>query len=82
MEQTTFDRVKKQIVELTVCDDEEVKPESTLGDLGCDSLDVVEIVMALEDEFKIEIPDTDDNVDEITVQKIVDKVDELVKAKA
>lgn len=38
----------------------EIKPDSLLGDdLGADSLDIVEIVMALEDEFEIEIPDSD-----------------------
>ena len=36
---------------------DEVKPESNLDDLGADSLDQVEIVMALEEEFGIEIPD-------------------------
>ncbi len=37
-----------------------IKPESTfIEDLGADSLDIVELVMALEDEFQIEIPDKD-----------------------
>ena len=40
--------------------EEEVKPTASLvDDLGCDSLDIIEIVMACEEEFNIEIPDAD-----------------------
>jgi acyl carrier protein len=41
-------------------DPERVKPESSfIDDLGADSLDIVELVMAMEEEFEIEIPDED-----------------------
>jgi acyl carrier protein len=57
---STFDRVKKVIVEQLDVSEEEVTPEASfVDDLGADSLDVVELVMGLEEEFEIEIPDED-----------------------
>ena len=54
------DRVKKIIVEQLGVDASEVKPEAHfVNDLGADSLDTVELVMALEEEFDAEIPDED-----------------------
>jgi len=56
----TFERVKKVIVEqLQVSEDEVTETASFVEDLGADSLDVVELVMGLEEEFEIEIPDED-----------------------
>ncbi|MFD3156530.1 acyl carrier protein [Haloimpatiens sp. FM7330] len=55
-----FDKVKKIIVEQLSLDEEEIKMESSfIDDLGADSLDIVELVMALEEEFDMEIPDED-----------------------
>ena len=55
-----FDDVKAVVVEQLNVNPEEVKEESKfVEDLGADSLDVVELVMALEEKFDIEIPDTD-----------------------
>lgn len=55
---TTFERVKKVVVEqLDVNPDEVTVEASFMDDLGADSLDVVELVMGLEEEFEIEIPD-------------------------
>ncbi len=52
------DRVKKIIVEQLGVEEDEVVPEASfVQDLGADSLDTVELVMALEEEFDIEIPD-------------------------
>jgi acyl carrier protein len=52
------DRVKEIIVEQLGVDAEEVTPEASfIDDLGADSLDTVELVMAFEEEFNIEIPD-------------------------
>jgi len=69
---TVFDRVKGIIVEQLGVDEAEVTPEASfVEDLGADSLDVVELVMALEEEFEVEIPDED-------AEKIV-KVGEAVK---
>jgi acyl carrier protein len=56
----TFDRVKKVVVEqLDVNPDEVTEKASFVEDLGADSLDQVELIMAFEEEFDIEIPDED-----------------------
>jgi acyl carrier protein len=53
-----FDRVKKIVVEhLDVEEDKVIEKASFIDDLGADSLDNVELVMAFEEEFDIEIPD-------------------------
>lgn len=53
-----FARVQKIVAEQLEVDKSEVKPEANFAnDLGADSLDTVELVMALEEEFDIEIPD-------------------------
>ncbi|MCH8490065.1 MAG: acyl carrier protein [Oceanicaulis sp.] len=53
-----FDRVKKIVVEhLDVEEDKGVEKASFIDDLGADSLDNVELVMAFEEEFDVEIPD-------------------------
>ena len=54
----TADRVKKIVVEHLGVDGDKVKPEASfIDDLGADSLDIVELVMAFEEEFGVEIPD-------------------------
>ncbi len=53
-----FERVKKIVVEnLDVDSDKVTEAASFIDDLGADSLDLVELVMAFEEEFNIEIPD-------------------------
>jgi acyl carrier protein len=55
-----IDKVKAIIVEQLGVEEEDVKLESSfVDDLGADSLDIVELVMALEEEFELEIPDED-----------------------
>ena len=68
------ERVKKIIVEQLGVNEEDVKPEASfVEDLGADSLDTVELVMALEEEFDIEIPD--EEAEKITtVQSAIDYV--------
>ena len=62
------ERVKKIIVEqLGVSDDQVTSEASFVDDLGADSLDTVELVMALEEEFDVEIPD--DDAEKITTVK-------------
>jgi acyl carrier protein len=54
------DKVKEIIVDQLGVEAEQVKPEAAfIDDLGADSLDTVELVMALEEEFDLEIPDED-----------------------
>jgi acyl carrier protein len=51
-------KIKEVIVEQLGVDAERVRPEASfIDDLGADSLDIVELVMAMEEEFDIEIPD-------------------------
>nr|WP_040218407.1 acyl carrier protein [Haemophilus parahaemolyticus] len=68
------ERVKKIIVDQLGADSAQVKPEASfIEDLGADSLDTVELVMALEEEFDIEIPD--EEAEKITtVQSAIDYV--------
>ena len=55
-----FEKVKSIVVDQLGVTEEEVAMESTfIDDLGADSLDVVELIMAFEEEFDIEIPDED-----------------------
>jgi acyl carrier protein len=76
---STFDRVKKVIVEQLDVSEEEVTLEARfVDDLGADSLDVVELVMGLEEEFDIEIPD--DEAEKIAcVQDAVTYIEEKTK---
>jgi acyl carrier protein len=57
---TTYDRLKKIIVEQLGVDEEEVTPTASfVEDLNADSLDLVELIMSLEEEFGMEISDED-----------------------
>jgi acyl carrier protein len=55
-----FSKVKEIIVDQLGVDEEDVTPDASfIDDLGADSLDIVELIMAFEEEFDIEIPDED-----------------------
>ncbi|MDG2302904.1 MAG: acyl carrier protein [Gammaproteobacteria bacterium] len=71
---TVEERVQKIVVEQLGVKDEDVNSSASfVDDLGADSLDTVELVMALEEEFKTEIPDEDaENI--TTVQQAVDYI--------
>ena len=71
-----FEKVKRIIVEqLNVSEDSVTKEASFIDDLGADSLDIVELIMALEEEFDIEIPDSDaEKV--VTVNDVVEYIKE------
>ena len=73
-----FEKVKAIIVEqLGVTESTVTMEASFIDDLGADSLDIVELIMALEEEFDIEIPDTDaEKV--VTVGDVVDYIKENV----
>ena len=68
------DRVKKIVIEQLGVKEEEVTPSASfVDDLGADSLDTVELVMALEEEFECEIPD--EEAEKITsVQQAIDYI--------
>jgi acyl carrier protein len=69
---TTFERLKKIIVEQLGVDEEEVTPQaSVVEDLYADSLDLVELIMSLEEEFGMEISDEDAE----KIQKVSDAVE-------
>jgi len=57
---STYDRLKKIVVEQLGVDEADVKPEASfVDDLNADSLDLVELIMSLEEEFGMEISDED-----------------------
>ncbi|QJB28657.1 acyl carrier protein [Limnospira fusiformis] len=82
MSSDTFETVKKIVAEQLEVDPAQVTPEANfVNDLGADSLDTVELVMALEEEFDIEIPD--EAAEKITtVQGAVSFIDAKVTASA
>ena len=73
-----FEKVKKIIVEqLGVAETSVTMEASFIDDLGADSLDIVELIMALEEEFDMEIPDSDaEKV--VTVGDVVDYIKDHV----
>lgn len=73
------ERVIKMVAEQLGVKEEDVKPESSfVEDLGADSLDTVELIMALEEEFDTEIPD--EEAEKITtVQQAISYIDENLK---
>ena len=70
-----LDKIKEIVVEQLGVDAEQVVPEANfVEDLGADSLDTVELIMAFEEEFDVEIPDTD--AEKIkTVQDVIDYIE-------
>ena len=74
---TVYERVKRIIVEQLGVDPEEVTPNASfVDDLNADSLDLVELIMSMEDEFGKEIPD-EDAEKIVTVQDAVDYIKDL-----
>ena len=72
-----FEKVKKIIVEVLNVDENDIKPETTfIDDLGADSLDVFQIIMGLEEEFDIEIP----NEEAEKIVTVGDAVDQIKNA--
>ncbi len=74
---STFEQVKKIVVEQLGVEPDEVQMSSTfVDDLGADSLDIVELIMAFEEEFNIEIPD--EKAEKIkTVEDVVKYIEEV-----
>ena len=83
----TLDKVRSIVADQAMMDADAVKPDSTMTDLGIDSLGLVEIVFAIEEAFDITIPyNANDpaasDFDISTVQAAADGVDRLVAEKA
>ena len=58
MSVSVFERLQKIIAEQLEIDEDDIRPDSDIiDDLGADSLDIVDLVMSIEDEFHVEIPD-------------------------
>jgi len=74
-ENETFEQLKRLIVELLEVNESEVVPEASFADdFNADSLDFIELITAVEDTFKIEIPDEDaENLQ--TVQDALDYIE-------
>ncbi len=70
-----LDKIREIVVEQLGVDAEQVTPAASfVEDLGADSLDTVELIMAFEEEFDVEIPDTD--AEKIkTVQDVIDYIE-------
>lgn len=81
-EAPVFDKVKKIVAEQLSVEPSKISPQSNFAnDLGADSLDTVELVMALEEEFDVEIPD--EAAEKITtVQEAVDYINNKVATSA
>lgn len=76
------ERVKKIVVEKLDVDENKVIPDASfVDDLGADSLDTVELVMALEEEFETEIPD-EDAQRILTVKDAIDYIEKRVTEKS
>jgi len=73
---STIERLKKLFINKFDFNVEELKPETTLENLGLDSLDKIEFMFDIENEFKIKIPDEQFKV--TTIQEMVDAVDRFV----
>lgn len=72
-----LEKLKKIIAEVLNVDENEVKPESTfVDDLGADSLDVFQIIMGIEEEFDIEIP----NEEAEKIVTVADAVEQIKNA--
>lgn len=77
---STFEQVKKIVKEQLGVEEDEIQMSSTfVDDLGADSLDIVELIMAFEEEFNIEIPD--EKAEKIkTVEDVVKYINEQTNA--
>jgi acyl carrier protein len=77
-ETETFEQLRKLIVELLEVDESKVVPQASfVDDFNADSLDFIELITAVEDAFKIEIPDEDaENLK--TVQDAVDYIESKI----
>jgi acyl carrier protein len=79
MTATTFERVQEILTKKFHVAEEKVQPDATLESLALDSLDLIEVLFEVEEEFNIRIPqDGASAVRTATVQEIVDSIEKLI----
>jgi acyl carrier protein len=79
MTMTVFDRVQAILMKKYSLERERITPDSTLESLGLDSLDLIELLFEVEDEFNIRVPQEGGAaLKAATVQDIVDSIEKLV----
>jgi acyl carrier protein len=71
----TLQRIKKIVFEKIDIQEDMLTPDATLEGLGLDSLDKVELMFSLEEEFKIKIPDREVTI--VTIKDVVNVIDKL-----
>ncbi|MCE5194838.1 MAG: phosphopantetheine-binding protein [Nitrospiraceae bacterium] len=76
MSASTLQRVKDLFVEKLKLNEAELTPSSTLDSLGLDSLDKIEFMFTIEEEFDIKIPDREVQIN--TIQDLIDTIDRFV----
>ncbi|MCH2474347.1 MAG: phosphopantetheine-binding protein [Gemmatimonadetes bacterium] len=76
---SAYSYLAKVLVDKYDVDEDKIRPEATLTDLGLDSLMVVEFLFDVEDEFNIEVPD--DRAEFETLNEAATLIDELIEAK-
>lgn len=74
---TTFDRLQTILTRKFSVPAERIQPDSALENLGLDSLDLIEVLFEVEDEFKIRIPQDGSSLKTATVQDIINNIDKL-----
>jgi len=72
----TLERIKKIVLEKVDAQEDKLAPDATLDSIGLDSLDKVELMFSLEEEFKIKIPDREVTI--VTIRDVVNVIDKLV----
>jgi len=80
MSESTLERVKRLFIDKLALNERELVPTATLDSIGLDSLDKIEFMFVLEDEFKIKIPDREVQIN--TIQDLIDTIDRLVVEQA
>jgi acyl carrier protein len=71
----TYQRIKEIVLEKIDIQEDMLTPDATLEGLGLDSLDKVELMFSLEEEFKIQIPDREVTI--VTIKDVVNIIDKL-----
>ncbi|MDD4699553.1 MAG: acyl carrier protein [Oscillospiraceae bacterium] len=71
-----LEKIAELLAETAGCEASDITPDTKFSDLGIDSLDIVELIMNIEDEFKVEV-EMDQSL--VTVSDLIAKIEEQVK---